>query len=102
MTERTLADDVKAIYDEKNNAIKELSDKVRYWQNQWDKDHQEIFRHRWDAIVLQEALWIAVEKLAKCKMGENYTEDGSYKSFTIDLYNSILKKAKEGHDVGGR
>ena len=107
--ERTLADDVKAIYDEKNNAIKELSEKVRYWQNQWDKDHQEIFRHRWDAIVLQEALWIAVKRLAECKveywMSVSSSEqmgEAPTKNFVIELYNEILREAKEGHDVGGR
>lgn len=90
MTERTLADDVKAIYDQKNNAIKRLSEKVEYWQNEWGKDHQEVWRHRCDAVVLQEALWMAAERLAECKMGEAFT-----KNFTIELYNGILKEAKE-------
>lgn len=97
MTERTLADDVKAIYDQKNNEIERLREQVTQWQNDWYKDHQEAWRHRWDAVVLQEALWMASERLAECKMGEAFT-----KSFVIKLYNEILREAKEGHDVGGK
>lgn len=84
-------------YKEAANEIERLREMVTQWQNDWHKDHLDIFRHRWDAIVLQKALWIAAERLVECKMGE-----ASTKNFVIELYNDILREAKEGRDVGGR